>query len=1092
MGQQTKLFHFKEETAIRDIVFIPLFLSLYLVYHFFQDINFQLELFNGRPISTATSEAIDISKRVSSFYRGFIAFTIFCLSFTYLIFRARPFLNFQDLQLLNAVSSAGVVLFFFQILGAELLPSIHLSLAILIVVIFGAVFRSKWNFRNNDTFYLSLIVWIISLSFSLYFLQVQIFNFLGIVRPQSLPVFICVFSSVLLLYYFLLQRTQEFNSNTVKGFIFITAPLAFLPLLSIVATELYMILNQHDIYVPGNRIIYFSLLLLLLVWMAFRNIQWKKNLAKTDTGSFQTLARVWFPAIAAGIAALATYRPIVPVNIDWFEDANRILPLQQWFDFGKIPFLDTFSSHAFSDFGPGILFSLLNGSNALGGFVYQFIVPVLVTIVLYYFVFRITQNGLIALFVVLFYPYSDFILPSYYNLIPLTILALLNIYRKQNTGNYIIFFLVLVLMIVWRIDLGSANLIAGIGGLLILCLATPNFTPDKSSLLKGLAVVVSGALTAFILVSIFYSGNIFSRLSEALGYMSSFQSYGLKDLSAVKNIEYYSLYFVLPFAVLLTAAYSFIKLRKNGDHQKSQSYLALSILFLSLFFFANFQRGLVRHTLAEQWDTALTSYGYFILTVGVFFNSRFKNNKTILFFIFITLSTLIVVNYKFSEPVLSKNNMYFSAKQEMHNAMTVRSLGMKVNRTPESPDIASTYHELDAFLKNNFPDSSTFLDFSNSPMLYYYLHRTTPNYLCQIPHTAHNEKMQKFLLDGLSEYDIPVVVFSHVPGNFWDNLDGIPNSLRHYRISEYIYKHYQPFGILNSHSIWLRKDIKLKESPSRLLMNHTSLNSLVINGGTQIDSTTILGNPDAAIRIKNFNSAPIKLSNSFRYYFTFKLISGAQTNFSIFNTYSGPQGTETRKADLRVVAGHSEPFYILEKKQDEEFLQSTEILLPPGIDFSFSSVQFIECEKLPDLYSSQIQEHNLKFIPYVWANFDNENTNEDKANELMLLDQNHPLEANHEIRFRVKRIPDKQHGNYIHLKARATGTNPANVILNYGYQNKKSGGVIFTILNSETVNEYKIRISSQYNWYKDDIEWISVYSIGENLELRLIEIEKGD
>ena len=823
MADKNRIFIFKEETALRDILFIPLFLSLYLVYHFFKDTGFHLESFTGRPISVATSEAIDIGKRVGSFYNGFGVFVLLALSFTYLIFKVRQFLLSDDLHLLNASSAAGICLLFFQLFGAEMSPSLHLVIAIQLVIFLGIILKSRWKFHNDENIYSALFVWVISLSFSLYFLQVQLFQLAGISGGQSLPVFLCIFSSVLLLYYFLLQRTQAFNSSIVHANIFTTVPLAFLPLLSVMATEFYMILNQHNIHSPGIKFIYFVLLFLILAWMAYRNIKWRRSAKTEQVDLLQILSRTWFPILCTGVAALAFYKPIVSVSVDWFEDANRILPLQQWFDFGKLPFLDTFSSHAFSDFGPGVLFSVLNGYNPLGGFVYQFLVPVLVTLVIYLFVFRITQNGLIAIFLALFYPYSDFILPSYYNLIPVTILALLNIYRKQSVTNYSAFFTVLVLMIFWRIDLGSANLVAGIGGLLILCAAVPGFKADYRQLLKGFLLVSVGTLAVFLIAVLFYEGNIFKRISEAVGYMSSFQSYGLKDLSGVKDIKYYFLYFILPIAVFLSAAHALLKLVRNKDQQQSITSLALSILFLSIFFFTNFQRGLVRHTLAEQWDTALTSYGFFILAAGVFFNARFRNNKAISFFLFISISTLVVINYKFSSPDLTKNNIYFVAKQQMQLQVFIPPSHAKINRVTEAADIAENYNELNAFLKNNFPDSSTFLDFSNSPMLYHYLGRITPNYFCQIPHTAHNDKMQRDLLDGLKKYNIPVVIFSNVPVTFWDYLDGIPNTLRHYRISEYIYSNYKPYAILSRHSVWIRKDVDLKEFGTNHLVDLKNL-----------------------------------------------------------------------------------------------------------------------------------------------------------------------------------------------------------------------------------------------------------------------------
>jgi len=1092
MAEQSKLFIFKEDTSFRDVIFIPLFLSLFLVYHFFHDIGFQLEMFEGRSISIATAEGLDISKRVSSFYNGIIVFILLAFAFTYAIFRFRSIISEQDLKMLNAISAAGTALLVFLLFGAEMSPSIHLVMALMLVIFAGIILKLKWKFTNAEKVYTPLLVWVCTLSFSLYFLQVQLFQLAGINGTQSLPVFIVAFSSVLLLFYFIAQRTEAMTSSTVQGNIYVSFPLAFLPTLSIVTNELYMILNQHSVHSIGIKTIFYTLLTALLIWMLIRRIKWRKQNIAEQLDLQMILGRTWFPALALGISALAGYRAIVIPSVDWFEDANRILPLQQWFDFGKIPFLDTFSSHAFSDFGPGVLFSLLNGYNPLGGFVYQFFIPVIVTLVVYYLLLRVTENGYIALFIALLYPYVDFILPSYYNLIPVTALALLNIYRKQSVLNYFMFFLVLVLMISWRVDLGSANLVAGIGGISFLCFAVPGFKTDFVQLWKGLFMLGFILLGTFLITFLFYDGSIFHRFSEILGYISSFQSYGIKELSISKDIKYYSLYYIMPVAVLLSAAYAFIRLARNKEEKKYVTQISLLILFLSVFYFANFQRGLVRHTLAEYWDTALSSYGFFILSISIFLNERFHKNASIKFFLFISIASLLVINYKFSSPDLQQNNTYSVAKNQVSQALFLSPLNGKVNRALESPDIKERYNELDEFLRENFSDTSTFLDFSNTPMLYHYLHRITPNYFCQIPHTAHNEKMQEDLLKGLNEYDIPVLIFSNVPTNFWDYLDGIPNTLRHYRISEYIYNNYKPYGILDMHSVWIKKNINLKPLEITTIVDIKNFQGVNVEGAVINDSIILTSNSGSGIRIKNLMPAPLELHDSLRCYVHLKMLSGTAGLISVLATFSGTQGQETRKIDLRLIPGYSEPFIILEKKRGEEFLQNIDILLPANSSYSISSITLNECKTIPDLYSQEFREYSLKLIPYVWGNYDDLGGQKDQVHSIKILDQTYSMNANQEIRFKIPTIVDKSTGNYISLKLKATGEKPVDVILNYGKENRKAGACVFTVMAGEDVKEYKIRISSQYNWSTSDAEWLTVYSSEAALELESISIEKGD
>jgi hypothetical protein len=65
-------------------------------------------------------------------------------------------------------------------------------------------------------------------------------------------------------------------------------------------------------------------------------------------------------------------------------------------------------------------------------------------------------------------------------------------------------------------------------------------------------------------------------------------------------------------------------------------------------------------------------------------------------------------------------------------------------------------------------------------------------------------------LKYLQKFDIPVVVYSYAPEQWWDHTDNVPNPLRYYLISNYIFNHYEPFSMMSGHSIWIKKEINLK------------------------------------------------------------------------------------------------------------------------------------------------------------------------------------------------------------------------------------------------------------------------------------------
>ena len=77
-------------------------------------------------------------------------------------------------------------------------------------------------------------------------------------------------------------------------------------------------------------------------------------------------------------------------------------------------------------------------------------------------------------------------------------------------------------------------------------------------------------------------------------------------------------------------------------------------------------------------------------------------------------------------------------------------------------------------------------------MLYYYAQRKVPSYFNQSLQNEVTEKIQRINLEQTEGLDIPFVVFSHYPDNWWDNTDGVPNAIRYPVLANWIYKNYLP------------------------------------------------------------------------------------------------------------------------------------------------------------------------------------------------------------------------------------------------------------------------------------------------------------
>jgi tetratricopeptide (TPR) repeat protein len=82
--------------------------------------------------------------------------------------------------------------------------------------------------------------------------------------------------------------------------------------------------------------------------------------------------------------------------------------------------------------------------------------------------------------------------------------------------------------------------------------------------------------------------------------------------------------------------------------------------------------------------------------------------------------------------------------------------------------------------------------------------------------------------------------------------------------------------------------------------------------------------------------------------------------------------------------------------------------------------------------------------------------------------------------------------NYILLKARNVSGHDFKMLVNFGVDGAKTGGVVLPVPQGEVPRDYIIRIGGLYKWFSDDNNWLSVYPEGGDVEVGLIRISKSD
>lgn len=88
-------------------------------------------------------------------------------------------------------------------------------------------------------------------------------------------------------------------------------------------------------------------------------------------------------------------------------------------------------------------------------------------------------------------------------------------------------------------------------------------------------------------------------------------------------------------------------------------------------------------------------------------------------------------------------------------------------------------------------------------------------------------------------------------------------------------------------------------------------------------------------------------------------------------------------------------------------------------------------------------------------------------------------------------IKDRK-SNYLYFLIKESETQGnLRLIVNYGKNKTKNGGVIIRLASKQKDNIHLVNVGTQYKWFSEDNNWISVQAEGGNVEIGLIKVSKG-
>ncbi len=606
---------------------------------------------------------------------------------------------------------------------------------------------------------------------------------------------------------------------------------AGLPLLCVLPAvllylELTQIANQYDIFMGSRHLPVWIILALgavAAVGLGLLAARRQKNNALAPQKEWKSL---WYPLLLVMLSCLA-FQPELQVlgSSDFFEKANSAVSISGFLNFGQIPSVETHAAHMGVDYLDGIFWGIINSDSLGACFTYYAGIPLALTSLLFYALLSrcIGRDGAFA--AVLLLPVTNIAPGDWYcHLSYIPALALLWLVQKRGFGRYAAFWGAAAFSVLYRGDVGLA---VGLAAVVIVFIDTAVQRSAKlwKSFLLALAAV-GGGLGSLLLIACLAKGiDPITRLREFLTVMAgSNQNWAYTSLGTVGTAGFAWIFLCVPVLILGLVLATGLRLARRRAVMTDAHWL---FFVFAGGYFLNFSRTLVRHSLAESIPVYCMAMGSWALALGIWlaWKDRAPKARTGRVLLpMLLLATILVAGAMFDGRIAAGTSLMrraFDGHKEgaiidyqlvKSNSVATRQeiVTEAVDRVVISDGMKAEYELLEAELDRLLLSDETWIDFTNESALYAILGYRSPGFVNQSPGMLSGEFSQLAYIEQIEAQadKVPVALLPTKDFSLGLYLDGVNNSLRYYRVAEYIYQNYSPFEVVGDFAIWLRNDMR--------------------------------------------------------------------------------------------------------------------------------------------------------------------------------------------------------------------------------------------------------------------------------------------
>jgi len=1086
-------------TTLRDHGFLVLFHAAALVAVLLVSADFTLHDFSRRVIGQATLDGVSVEARTGLYARSLLVFFVALAGLAWIARKLERVLGSKTLALLNLTSFVGCLLLYltcWRLLapgGFALLVAVE---GLIVAIALLDRFVLKREVHPDGGRY---IVWLVVLGLALVF---PVYD-LASVRLKALAQPGLVVAAAVCVLGLSVHVALSLFARRSDRWLHAALPLAALPLASVLRNEIHLCFNGRGLYAVRPEHVQIVLVALILVWCLVRFLRRPREDSSGRLDLERLLGLGILPWMLVGIACFNGWYFVLTPPPDFLEPANPGLFIQQWFDFGRVPFFDTFNGHGLSDSFFGFLYCLIHGSDVMTWQYYDFLTDVVVIFATYHLFRRVMGNACAAFFSVLFLPYLGELIPPFCAMAILVVFLVHWVSTQTSARAWALFFAGLLFAFAWRLDIGFAATLAAVPTLLLVRAVSPGYRLPIAAILRGFGWALGLCGSAFVAICV---GRGISPLTLLVDYqhmVSSNQGFGYSHIAGDMNPLVLWHLFVIPLLVLAAAAWLVVRSRGRLATQGRAYFVFTAGIFLAAYVFANFPRGLVRHSFLEPGITMVSSFAFAVLGLAAYWTIG-EGRPRSAFAVFVLVTSLFCfnlgLNHKRGDRIPPTPNSYERALDRLVNIARPEAADQRIARIQFLGWFNRTHLEqIQPFIEGSLEPGQTFLDLSNSPMLYYFTHKRSPQFANHLM-LVHDEYTQRRVLEDLEHEDLPFVTLVTEDDRCKEanvaclaSIDDVPCKLRQYRLHEWVYERYEPYCLIQRWQVWVRKGWLATRAPAGTERQ--------VEFAWQADppaespgSTAAADGATTRVRLGQGieRSLPaVELSPDMTRYVRIEGRAEQPRTLKLAWTTRSSRGLRSFERELAFPAGSNARFYVLPGERETSTLETLELDWEGGFELQRCALVRSKAEGCIEISKRADMGRAVELVQLarLWGE---ELAHAAPLKTLVDLPVGAFTGDPESMRCSFEPIASRSRGNYLLVKARVPPRPVAKIIVDYGEGQENLGRFVFDAVADGEPHEYAVRLSIQYNWYQRASDWISFASESGPIEILSARVTEGD